>query len=815
MIIQESTQFNGKEISLETGGLARQASGAVLATYGDTHVLVTVTLQESKEDIDYFPLRVDYEERFYASGKIPGGFFKREGRPSDVAILSARMIDRPIRPLFPKEYKDEVQIVATVLSAEPDCSPSIVGILGASAALMLSEAPFAGPIAGVKVGWKDGQLVVNPDAISQETGGVDVTVAGTKETVTMVEGMMDELSEAEVVEAIDLAHQGIQELVALQERFVERVHPVKKEVEAPMEDPTLRERVNALIWSEFPTMPSLPNKKERQDFVDSLRERAIEAIVTEDIPVEEVEKLTKDVSALVDDLHRAYMRESILERGERIDGRRTDELRPISCQVGILPRTHGSALFTRGETQSLGIATLGATRSDEQIIDQMMKEGRKRFMLHYNFPPYSVGEVRRIGSPSRRAIGHGYLAEGALKAVLPDEEEFPYITRIVSEILESNGSSSMATVCSASLSLMDAGVPIRKPVAGIAMGMVEDEVSKRRVILTDIVGAEDHYGDMDFKVAGTRDGITAFQLDVKVGGINRETLREALEQAKRARLAILAEMTRVIPAPRDHLSPYAPMLQTITIPREKIGLVIGPGGKMIRHIIEETGAEIDIEDDGRVTIAGTDAEAVAAAKRWIEDLTAELEVGTVIKTRVTRVVDFGAFVELKNGTEGLVHVSNLASGYVDNVRDIVKPGDEITVEVIGEDKMGRPDLRRVEEEGEEPRPERKRRREPPKRGAPRANATQPQKIAVGDIIEGPVVNVTDYGAFVELAPGVTGLIHISALSDDYVRRVEDVVKPGDQVTVEVLNIDDRGRYKLRRIVPEAKKEEPAQFEDRW
>ncbi len=813
MLIRESTSFHGKEISLETGRLAKQANGGVFAAYGDTHVLVTATLQQSKEEIDYFPLRVDYEERFYASGKIPGGFFKREGRPSDVAILNARLIDRPIRPLFPNGYNDEVQIVATILSAEADCSPSIVGILGASAALMVSEAPFLGPIAGVKIGRKDGQFVVNPDAAAQEEGRVDITVAGTKETVIMVEGLMDELSEDEVVEAIALAHRAIQELITLQERFIEHVHPVKKAVSPPAEDPELRERVRAIVWPEFASLYTLSTKKERRDFVETLRERAIETIVPEEVLKDEADNLASDIFALVDDLHRAYMRQRILDQGERLDGRVPEDLRPISCQVGVLPRTHGSALFTRGETQSLGIATLGATRSDEQIIDQMMKEGRKRFMLHYNFPPYSVGEVRRIGSPSRRSIGHGYLAEGALRAVIPSEEEFPYIIRVVSEILESNGSSSMATVCSASLSMMDAGVPIKKPVAGIAMGMIEDDVSKRRVILTDILGAEDHYGDMDFKVAGTRDGITAFQLDVKVGGIDREILREALARAREARLAILDEMTQAIPAPRDHLSPYAPVLQTITISVEKIGLVIGPGGKMIRRIIEETGTEIDIEDDGQVRIAGPDGEAVAAAQAWIEDLTAELEVGTVLKTKVTRVVDFGAFVELKNGTEGLVHVSNLASGYVDNVRDIVKPGDEITVEVIGEDKMGRPDLRRI---GEEPSGIRGKRRESSRRGSARPGARKPEtSIAIGDIIEGTVTKTADYGAFVELAPGVTGLVHISALSDDFVKRVEDVVKPGDRVTVEVMNIDERGRFKLRRIVPEVQEKEPAGFEDRW
>jgi polyribonucleotide nucleotidyltransferase len=798
MIIRESIELNGKEITLETGHLAKQANGAVLASYGDTRVLVTIGVQAGREDLDYFPLRVDYEERFYASGKIPGGFFKREGRPSDVAILSARMIDRPIRPLFPEGYKEEVQIIATILSAEADCSPSILGIIGASAALMISEAPFAGPIAGVKVGMKDGQLVVSPDAIAQEEGGVEITVA-----------------EEEVIEAIGLAHSTIKELVELQERFVARVNPVKKEF-IPVVDETkaaLQERVRAIVWPELSGMRACSSKKARDVFMKEIRERVVVSVASESLSEEEAKKQEKVVAEIVSNLLEAYMREGILEQGVRLDGRRPDELREITCEVGVLPRTHGSALFTRGETQSLGVTTLGATRNDEQIIDQMMKEGRKRFMLHYNFPPYSVGEVRRVGSPSRRSIGHGYLAEGSLRALLPSEEEFPYVIRIVSEILESNGSSSMATVCSASLSMMDAGVPLKKPVAGIAMGMIEDGNSQRRVILTDIMGAEDHYGDMDFKVVGTRDGVTGFQLDVKVGGVGPTTLRQALSQAREARLAILDEMEQAIAAPRENISPYAPMLETITIPQEKIGLVIGPGGKMIRKIIEETGASIDIEDDGTVKLAGVDGEAVAAAKQWIEDLTSELEVGTVIKTKVTRIVDFGAFVELKNGSEGLVHVSNLAPGFVESVRDIVKPGDEITIEVIGEDKMGRPDLRRVVEGWDKEDHAPRRGKNGPSRRNGKSPSRKPERtVEVGDIIEGTVENTTEYGAFVELTSEVTGLIHISALSDDYVRRVEDVVRSGDKVTVEVLNIDDRGRYKLRRIVPETEKKAPQEQE---
>jgi len=807
MYIRESIDFNGKELTLETGQIARQAGGAVLVAHGDSQVLVTVVTAKPTRDLGYFPLRVDYEERFYAAGKIPGGFFKREGRPSDAAILTSRMIDRPIRPLFPKGYNDEVQIVATVLSADADFPPNALAIVGASAALMISDAPFDGPIAGVRIGRKDGQFIVNPDLETQETCGVEITVAGSKDTVTMIEGMMDELSEAEVIEGIEVAHAAIRQLIALQELFAARVGPIKQEFpeQAPEDELTLTQ-VRNIIWGQFTAIHSLPTKKSRDDFMRGLHEQAVEQLVPDHLSDDEAADRTKAIRKAVEKLLKEYMRKEILERGIRLDGRRPEEIRPISCVVGVLPRTHGSSLFTRGETQSLGVITLGATRNDEQIIDQMMVDGRKRFMLHYNFPPYCVGEVGRIGSPSRRSVGHGYLAENSLKAAMPSEEDFPYVVRMVSEILESNGSSSMATVCSASLAMMDAGVPIKRPVAGIAMGLIEDPVTQQRVILTDIQGAEDHNGDMDFKVVGTREGVTGFQLDVKVGGINSETMKIALEQAKRARLAILDEMDRAIAEPREELSPYAPKLATIQIPTEKIGAVIGPGGKMIRQIIEETGAEIDIADDGSVKIAGPNSEAVYAAQEWIKDLTTELEVGTVMKVKVTRIVDFGAFVALKNGSEGLVHVSNLASGYVDNVKDIVSPGDEITIEVIGVDKMGRPDLKKVDGDGDS---KAKPSEETPAATSEEAPAAAPKAPAVevhaGDIIDGTVTNTTDYGAFVEIAPDVTGLVHISALSDEYVRRVTDVVKPGDPIKVEVLNIDDRGRYKLQRIVPDSEK----------
>ena len=807
MYIRESIDFNGKELTLETGQIAKQAGGAVLIAHGDTHVLVTVVTAKPTRDLGYFPLRVDYEERFYAAGKIPGGFFKREGRPSDPAILTGRMIDRPIRPLFPKSYNDEVQIIATVLSADSDYPPNALAIVGASAALMISDAPFQGPVAGVRIGRKDGQFIVNPDSETQETCSVEITVAGTKDTVTMIEGMMDELSEAEVIEAIEIAHAAIRQLITLQEQFASRVNPIKQVYqEQDVQDDLLLTQVRNIIWNQFPSIHSLPTKKSRDEFMRSLHDQAVEQLVPEHLSDDEAVERTAAVADAVEKLLKEYMRKEILERGIRLDGRRPEEIRPISCVVGVLPRAHGSSLFTRGETQSLGVVTLGATRSDEQIIDQMMLDGRKRFMLHYNFPPYSVGEVGRIGSPSRRSVGHGYLAENSLKAALPSEEDFPYVVRIVSEILESNGSSSMATVCSASLAMMDAGVPLKRPVAGIAMGLIEDPVTKQRVILTDIQGAEDHNGDMDFKVVGTREGVTGFQLDVKVGGIDAETMKQALEQAKRARLAILTEMDRAIAEPRSELSPYAPKLATIQIPTDKIGAVIGPGGKMIRQIIEETGAEIDISDDGTVKIAGPNSEAVYAAQEWIKDLTTELEVGTIMKVKVTRIVDFGAFVGLKNGSEGLVHVSNLASGYVDNVKDIVSPGDEITIEVIGVDKMGRPDLKKIDGDGKSSSTPSKKTDNGDGDSSADAEKLAPKvEVHTGDIIDGTVTNTTDYGAFVEIAPDVTGLVHISALSDDYVRRVTDVVKPGDPIKVEVLNIDERGRYKLQRIVPESEK----------
>jgi len=766
------TEIGEKIVKLETGGLARQASAAVLVTWGDTKVLVTVVCQPLAQDPGYFPLRVDFEERFYAGGKIPGGFFKREGKPSDEAILAARLIDRPIRPLFPKGYNEEVHVVATVLSAEKDAPPDVAGLLGASAALMLSPAPFLGPVAGVRVGLKDGQFILHPSDHDRETGLMDIVVAGTKHTVTMVEGLMKEVDDEDVVRAISLAHEEIQKLIALQEELLAQVPVTKKEVPPP--DPLeaeVREKVKARVWERFAELKRAPGKKARDQMAEALAEEAAEA-VAQDYPEEEREKIKNLAKTVFEDVYREYVRWSILELGERMDGRRPEEIRPISIQVGLLPRVHGSALFTRGETQSLGTCTLGATRKDAQIIDLMMEEGLKRFMFHYNFPPFCTGEAGRIGAPSRREIGHGKLAENALLAVIPSEEEFPYIIRVVSEILESNGSSSMASVCSGCLAMMDAGVPLRAHVAGVAMGLVTDPATGKYRILTDIIGLEDHFGDMDFKVAGTRKGVTAFQLDVKTGGLTPELMREALAQARAARMSILDLMEKALPSPRPALSPYAPYLDVIKINPEKIGIVIGPGGRTIRKIQDETKTQIEIEDDGTVKIVGEGPVGVQKAKEMIEELTEEIEVGMTFRGRVTRIVPFGAIVEIRPGVDGLIHISQLGEGYVKKVEDVVKVGEEVTVEVVGTDELGRPRFKLVQEK---------------------------PTLKVGDIVPGKVTNVVDYGIFVEIAPGVRGLVHRSRLGTN--EEPAKVAKKGDKMLVEIVEIDEEGRYKLRRVVP--------------
>jgi len=763
---------------LSTGKVARQADAAVLVEYGETVVLVTVTRGEA-ENLDYFPLTVDFEEKFYATGKIPGGFLKREGKPSEAAILSARMIDRPIRPLFPPNYREKVHIVATVLSADNEHCPSIAGLLGASAALMMSAAPFQGPIAGVRVGRINGQLVANPSEAELEQSDMNIIVAGNKEKILMVEGSMNEVPEEEVLEALAFAQGEIRNLIALQEEFLAKLPPREKVQPAPAPDTSaLRDALRALVWDQFESLrgPGM-TKLQREAKADAIRDEAIEKILAEKQAAgvtdpAELETLKKQLTEIFTELLEEFVRVSTLTTKIRMDGRRAEELRPIWCEVGLLPRVHGSAIFTRGETQSLGTVTLGTSSLDEQIIDRMLEEGRERFMLHYNFPPYSVGEAGRMGPPGRREIGHGNLAKNALKAVIPSEDEFPYIIRVVSEILESNGSSSMATVCSSSLALMDAGVPIKKPVAGIAMGLLTH--NSDYMILTDLAGYEDHFGDMDFKLAGTRDGLTAFQLDVKIHGITLQIAKETMLQARAARLQILDIMDKTLSAPRPHLSRFAPILEVIPIDPEKIGLVIGPGGKTIRALQAETDTEIDIDDEKNVVkIAGRSAEMVRKARERIEQMTEDVAVGNRYTGKVTRIEKFGVFVELPNGMQGLIRLADLSDRPVKKPEEVVKLGETVTVEVIEVDELNRVNLKLVDQK------------------AP--------AVKVGDVLVGKIVGLADYGAFVETEAGVRGLIHISQLADGYVERVEDVVKVGDPVLVQVIRIDKEGRYAFKRL----------------
>jgi polyribonucleotide nucleotidyltransferase len=678
-------QVAGQEFTFETGKLAFQAGGAVTVQWGDTIVLATATAsKEPREDVDFFPLTVDFEERLYAAGKIPGGFFRREGRPSEAAILLCRLVDRPIRPLFPKGMRNEVHIVITALSSDGEHSIDIPAIVGASAALTISDIPFNGPIGAVKVGYIDGEFVVNPTNSQMERSLIDIKVAGTEEAVIMVEAGAMETPEDIVLEAIKIGHQALQAFIQVQKEMAEKVGKPKMEVPLyQLPEATLKavaERVEAPI-KEILNQNLI--KAERNEALDSLLAQLLVELGQEHSP--------QDIKEAFFQVLRDIVRKRILDEGIRPDGRGLKDIRPISCEVGLLPRTHGSGLFTRGETQVLTIATLG-THSDEQIMDSLMAEETKRFIHHYNFPPYSTGEAKPIKAPSRREIGHGALAERALAPVIPPEEEFPYTIRLVSEVLSSNGSTSMASVCGSTLALMDAGVPIKAPVAGISIGLVKED--GRYALLTDIQGMEDHLGDMDFKVAGTAKGITAIQMDLKVPGISHEVLAEALARAREARLFILDKMLSLIDKPRPSISPYAPKVSMIKIEPEKIGLVIGPGGRTIRHIIDETKTKIDIEDDGTVYVAGVDGAGVEKAIQMIKSLTEEAEVGKIYLGKVVRITDFGAFVEILPGKEGLLHKSQLSDRRVSRVEDVVKEGDEIMVMVIDIDKDGRIKLSR-------------------------------------------------------------------------------------------------------------------------
>ncbi len=692
-------EVGGKEWEIETGKLAKQAGGAVTVRCGETVVLVTATASEQpREEVDFLPLTCDFEERLYAAGKIPGGFFKREGRPTEKAILTSRLMDRPIRPLFPKGFRNEVQVVATTLSADQVHPPDVAAVVGASAALSLSDIPWGGPIGCVRVGLVDGQFVVNPTLQQVETqSALDLVVAASDDAIIMVECGADEVPESQMLEALQLAHAECRKVVAAIRELTQRAGKPKREVPLAVTDPELAREVREAAEPLLDAALRHPDKLTREQRTQEVMNQVAQQLA------ERYPDRKQEVTALLVDLQKELVRRMILQEGVRPDGRTPTQIRPLFIEVGLLPRTHGSALFQRGQTQVLTLCTLG-TGEDEQILDDLGIVESKRFMHHYVFPPYSVGEVRPLRGPGRREIGHGALAERALARMIPSEEVFPYTIRLVSEVLESNGSTSMASVCGSTLALMDAGVPIKAPVAGIAMGLITGE-DGRMAVLTDIQGIEDAMGDMDFKVAGTRQGITALQMDIKIPGLTGEVLAQALEQARQARLAILDAMLRVLPAPRLELSRHAPRLLTLHIHPDKIREVIGPGGRVINRITAETGVKIDIEQDGRVIIASTDLEAGERAMRMIQEIVREVEVGQTYLGRVTRLTNFGAFVEVLPGKEGLVHISELSDRRVDKVEDVVKVGDKILVKVKEIDSLGRINLtRRGLTSGEEDQP---------------------------------------------------------------------------------------------------------------
>jgi polyribonucleotide nucleotidyltransferase len=685
-IVTKNVEIAGRRLSIETGRVAEQANGAVIIRQGDSVVLSTAVMgKEPREGIDFFPLTCDYEEKLYAAGKIPGAFMRREGRPSEVAILASRLTDRPLRPLFPEGMRVDVQVVSTVLSVDQENDPTILSINGASTALVISDIPFQGPVGAVRMGFLDGKIVVNPDMSRIADSELDLVVAGTADAILMVEAGAKGVTEQVVLDALEMAHQEIKQLCAAQLELQQQVGKPKREFPAPSYPHQVVEVVGEYLALRLDPAVYNPDKGARESSIEELRKKTI-AELGERFP-EHADILGK----LFDKAVKDRVRQRIVEEGVRTDGRGLKDVRKITVEVGVLPRTHGSGLFTRGETQALTIATLGSM-SDQQKLDGLSPEEFKRYMHHYNFPPFSVGEARPLRGPGRREIGHGALAERALLAVVPPVEEWPYTMRLVSEILSSNGSTSMASVCGSTLALMDAGVPIKAPVAGIAMGLVTRE--GRFAVLTDIQGVEDMLGDMDFKVAGTKDGITALQMDIKIKGLTHEIMTQALEQAREARLFVLDKMLAVLPAPRREMSSYAPRITTIQINPDKIRDIIGPGGKMIRKITEETGAQIDVEDDGRVFISAVDQEGGQKAVDWIKGLTDEVEIGKIYKGKVVRIMPFGAFVEVLPGTDGLVHISKLTDHRVERVEEVCNVGDEIVVKAVEIDSQGRLNLSR-------------------------------------------------------------------------------------------------------------------------
>ena len=695
--------FLGRDLIVETGELAKQTDGAVLVRYGDTVVLSVCVMGKEVPNQDFFPLQVLYQEKLYSVGKIPGGFIKREGRPSDAATLAARLIDRPIRPMFDENLRQEIQVVNTVLSVDPDNSPEMAALFGASLCLGISKIPFDGPVSGVIVGKVDGKLVINPTAEQALASTLSLTVAGTPDAICMVEAGAQELSEKEMLEALMFGHENLKALCKFQQEIIDEIGEEKIELPKAEIDPEIDKEAREFATSDMLEAIQIKDKLEKYAAIDAVKDKAIEHFTDVYQEAEDLEEKLKQVEKIVHLIEAEEVRKLITDKHIRPDGRAMDEIRPLSCEIDLLPRTHGSAVFTRGETQSLATTTLGAI-GEHQILDGLGLEDSKRFMLHYNFPAFSVGETGRYGAPGRREIGHGALGERALAQVIPSEEEFPYTIRVVSEILESNGSSSQATICAGCLSLMAAGVPIKAPVAGIAMGLIESADKKKHTILTDIQGLEDHMGDMDFKVAGTRKGITALQMDIKIKGVTEKILKEALAQAKKARMQILDVMAERIPEPRKSLSKYAPKIDTFKINPEKIKDVIGRGGDMITKIILEASnvnsvndkdaVKVDLEDDGRVIIYHTDTAIIAKTRKMIEDVAREVEEGTVYTGKVVKVEDFGCFVELWPGCEGLVHVSELDHKRVDKPKDIVNVGDKILVKALGYDARGRLNLSR-------------------------------------------------------------------------------------------------------------------------
>ena len=686
MVHRKEIEFNGQPYILETGRLAKQASGAVLLQYGETMVLATVCASESPiEGKDFFPLQVEYRERAYAAGKIPGGFIKREGRPAEQEILNARLIDRPIRPLFPDGFRNEVQVMVHIISADRENDADVLGITAASAALNLSDIPFEGLIAGVRVGRIGDEFIANPTFDQRARSDIDLVIAASEDSINMVEGEAFEITEDEMLAALEFGHKAIRTLIALQKDFLEGQAQEKMQLPEAEDLADLIAKVRELCGNDLPQALQVVDKKERHKAITAVNDGIIEKLE------EEYPEMEKTIKGIIHDYEKEIMRDRVLNDGVRLDGRGPDDIRPISIEVGVLPRTHGSALFTRGQTQALAVTTLG-TKVDEQMIEGVGGEYYKNYMLHYNFPPFSTGEVKPIRGTSRREVGHGNLAERSIKPSIPADGVFPYTIRIVSDVLESNGSSSMATVCAGSLSLMDAGVPVKSHIAGIAMGLIKE--GDKVAVLTDILGDEDHMCDMDFKVAGNRTGITGFQMDIKISGISTEIMREALERAKNARLFILEKMEAALPVSRENLSVHAPRILTYKVNVDEIGLVIGPGGKTIRDIQEKTGATVNIEDNGVVTIAHTDAAGGEAAREMVKNLVAKPEVGKVYKGKVKSIKNFGAFVEILPGTEGLLHISKIAKERINRVEDVLSVGDEIEVKLLGMEPNGKLDLSR-------------------------------------------------------------------------------------------------------------------------